>query len=572
MSTGAYNDDRHHVLVCINQGDIDEKSQQVALMGDIYRQCSQVRIWLGCVQRECGLEQGLRQFDSMSENSSAPMNPFELIRRLAEDQHIRNWSCFEKDANGKITFIETAAFKDLWSGFLRIAESVWWTRMWTVQEVILPKAGILTYDTWSISLDALTKCGAIYSDHVRDCCAVAYLLLPQDIESALDRFCSIFQTIDRDRNALEDDEYFDIPEQHLSYGERACQDPRDKVYGLLALIGNISDVDYWLTPDYSKSENKVFYDATVAMLNRDWRSLKCLIGAQYGMKANKWASWVRDFGMPMTHLDTGTGSQRLITYDLFDASRGGKARVEFYHTWRYYADGMSYQKGLRVSGRCVGNVGKVHAVAQGGTTSEQRNQFKETLKFWIKASQVDFGIAHNGQQHSDATRRLWRTLLGGVSSTGKDNKDFADPRIFDDSAMSWIEPFLSSLQTRAPDEMPALYRALTIALHGRCYFQTEEGAQGLGYPTTKEGDEIWVVNGSRVPFTIRREQLSVEEVHELRPWDAYGMNEKGAFGIKADFMPEQSLHGYYSLVGDCYLDGYMHGEGAEDTTHPIILV
>ncbi|KAH6862917.1 heterokaryon incompatibility protein-domain-containing protein, partial [Alternaria alternata] len=34
--------------VCINQSDNSEKSQQVALMGQIYRQCAQVRIWLGC--------------------------------------------------------------------------------------------------------------------------------------------------------------------------------------------------------------------------------------------------------------------------------------------------------------------------------------------------------------------------------------------------------------------------------------------------------------------------------------------------------------------------------------------
>jgi hypothetical protein len=572
MSTRVYNDDRHRVPVCINQGDIDERSQQVALMGDTYRQCSQVRIWLGCVQSECGLEQGPRRVDSVLEDSSAPMNPFDLIRHLAEDEHVHTWSCFKKDANGNITYRETGAFKESWYGFLKIAKSVWWTRMWTVQEVILPKAGILTYDTWSISLDALTQCGARYNDHVRDCCAAGYLLLPQNIEAALDEFCSNFQTLDRDRNTLEDDEYFDIQEQHLSYGERACQDPRDKVYGLLALIGDTSDLDYWLTPDYSKSESEVFYGATVAMLNRDWRSLKCLTGAQYGMKANKWASWARDFAMPMTHLDTGTGSQRLITYELFDASKGGKARVETYQTMQYFPDGMSYQKGLRVSGRCVGNVGKVHAVAQGGTTSEQRNQFKDTLKSWIKASQVDFGTAHNGQQHSDTMRRLWRILLGGVSWTGQDNKDLFLPRIFDDSAMSWVAPFLDSLRTRAPDEMPALYRALTIALHGRCYFQTEEGAQGLCYPTTKEGDQIWVINGSRVPFTIRCEQLSIEEAHELRPWDAYGVNEEGDWGVKANFVPEQSPCGYYSLIGDCYLDGYMHGEGAVDATHPIILV
>lgn len=105
-------------------------------------------------------------------------DPFDLVRHLAEDQHIRDWPCFEKGEEGQITFQETVAFKQFWSGFLRFAESAWWTRMWTVQEVILPKAGTLTYDTWSISLDTITKCGSNYYDHVWDYYQHANSFLP----------------------------------------------------------------------------------------------------------------------------------------------------------------------------------------------------------------------------------------------------------------------------------------------------------------------------------------------------------------------------------------------------------
>lgn len=104
----------------------------------------------------------------------------------------------------------------------------------------------------------------------------------------------------------------------------ACQNPRDKVYGLLALVGDISNLNLWLTLDYSKSENEVFYDATIAMLYREWRCLKCLTGVQCGLRENKWASWVRDFGTPITRLDADTRSNRLMTYELFDASKGSK--------------------------------------------------------------------------------------------------------------------------------------------------------------------------------------------------------------------------------------------------------
>lgn len=34
-------------VVCINQTDLDERSQQVNLMGDVYRSASHVLAWLG---------------------------------------------------------------------------------------------------------------------------------------------------------------------------------------------------------------------------------------------------------------------------------------------------------------------------------------------------------------------------------------------------------------------------------------------------------------------------------------------------------------------------------------------
>jgi len=35
--------------ICMNQADLNEQSQQVAMMGDIYSRCSVVHIWLGTI-------------------------------------------------------------------------------------------------------------------------------------------------------------------------------------------------------------------------------------------------------------------------------------------------------------------------------------------------------------------------------------------------------------------------------------------------------------------------------------------------------------------------------------------
>lgn len=299
---------------------MEEKSRQVALMGQIYRQCSQVRIWLGCTATECGLGGPLREINSSVNQFSEQHDPFGLIRHLAEDGHIHDWPCFDKSGEeGHVSFKDTESFRNFWTGFLTVAKSVWWSRVWTVQEVILPKIGILTYDTWSTPLEDITKCGTNYYNHVWSCCQQATTTLPGTIGIPLDEICTNFFTLDHDRNALAENKYFDIQEQHLSYGSRQCQNPRDKVYGLLAIIGDISNLKRWLTPDYSSSENKIFHDTTCAMLVRDPDSLKCLVGAEYGPGMNKWASWVRNFGEPLKQLDADIGLNRLMVYELFNA-------------------------------------------------------------------------------------------------------------------------------------------------------------------------------------------------------------------------------------------------------------
>jgi hypothetical protein len=61
-----------------------------------------------------------------------------------------------------------------------------------VREVILPRAGILTYDTWNATLEDVTKCGTNFYKHVWDCCERAMPILPRAMGVQLDDICTIF--------------------------------------------------------------------------------------------------------------------------------------------------------------------------------------------------------------------------------------------------------------------------------------------------------------------------------------------------------------------------------------------
>jgi hypothetical protein len=50
----------------------------------------------------------------------------------------------------------------------------------------------------------------------------------------------------------------------------------------------------------------------------------------------------------------------------------------------------------------------------------------------------------------------------------------------------------------------------------------------------------------------------------LRPREAYGPVDGGAFGVRETFEPREMPDGYYELLGDCYFDGFMDGEAAEN--------
>lgn len=542
-------------------------------MRQIYRQCSEVRIWLGCDMARCNLQ--LRD-QHVSESYVEQHDPFELIRNMSSGQHMHDWPCFIKprDDEDFLIYRQTETFDCLWDGLCKIAQCAWWTRMWTVQELLLPRSGTLMYDTWTMPLEAITKCGDSYYERVWGCCRAASLALPKTISQPLDEHCTTFYTISHDRNGLADHEYFDIQEQHLSYGHRHCQNPRDKIYGLLGLVGDISDLDLWLTPDYTASVQGVYYDATCAMLYRGIRDLKCLTGSEYGPAAGKWASWVRDFGTPLDRTDADISSNWLMTYELFDAAGGRKSSYEKYMVWPFSPDEKPHQLALGVTARCVGVVSSICQTSGTELDSEDEVQQERTkYKTWIEAAGLDCKTLAAGHEHSTKAKQFWRMILGGTMSIGTDSDDYSDWRRFDSEALTWLQPFSTWVENGQPDLQFSLDRTLSIATHKRSYFGTQSGSQGLCYPTSKVGDQVWVIDGSRVPFVLRHIDLNTDgEDETLRPMEAYVLDADGEYGVKDDYKLEETPFGHFELIGDCYLDDFMDGEACDDAMFPPQLI
>jgi hypothetical protein len=107
--------------LCINQEDLDERSEQVNFMWDIYRGAEKVVVWLG-------------------EDPGFASDAISLIRRVAHvarkdmvNDHIE-FPKFRDRENGTID--ELPGREDaIWRRFAQFYANVWFQRIWVIQEV-----------------------------------------------------------------------------------------------------------------------------------------------------------------------------------------------------------------------------------------------------------------------------------------------------------------------------------------------------------------------------------------------------------------------------------------------------
>lgn len=513
-------------------------------MGRIYRQCSRALIWLGCDASECNLHGQGDDKDKRRELN----DPFALTRLF--DKHIDEWPCSGASEDGNsLVFEEGTAFDEMWKGHVKVCDSPWWTRIWTVQEALLPPLALLVYDTWSMSLQEVLDHGESYFTHISGCCAQVLLWFPETIMAALATQCVLYAQLQGDLKLLVNGGVLSLDLCHNHYGHRSCQDPRDKIYGMLGLIANDSEE---VVPDYSEPLQSVFYRATCEILTGPFETLQSLRGFQYGPAPDKWASWVRDFDRPRTQSEYQNDAVKWVIDQEFGAggSIGTSIDHEKWFSWPCLPKDRPNQVALAVTGRCIATLETVcQEVCQ-----PHLGIYRSMFRAWMRVADFNFE-AHAAGRRTQANERVWRTMVGGAIIQGTETRRFAS----DDMVL--LDPFVSWLDYS--DLPQALIPTISLPTASRTYFRTQSGGHGLCYPTCRPGDQVWVLHGSSVPFVLRPVDIDVKiEANILRPSEAYVRDSTGSIvGVEEDFEPRT---GHYQLVGDCYYDGFMDGEGLDD--------
>jgi hypothetical protein len=263
--------------ICINQQDDREKEIQVRAMAAIFKRSTKVLIWLGPE-----LDPSIRG----GEPSPMPISQvFEVISNVAD----------EKSITHLVGEMPWQAWHRWTPSLLDLFKRAWFSRLWVVQETAMTPNPTLICGEWSLPWDSL------YRAHMR---------LPATLSFTANGAAAMrgaFQNIDavvncwRLHQSWKD--FKTLPEEELARrlilllyslkGRFLCSDVRDRIYGILGMVGN-PEVTIYTTVDYQKSAATVFRDFAVFVIEAR-RSLDILTGDRASFSASEYPgkpSWV----------------------------------------------------------------------------------------------------------------------------------------------------------------------------------------------------------------------------------------------------------------------------------------
>jgi hypothetical protein len=224
--------------ICINQSATDERNHQVQLMSQIFNRASQVCTWLGeaADDSDAGMD-----FLASTANLVATMPHLVNADHFRQDlEAIREWF----RGRGKEAQIIRAIFR-----------RKYWYRLWIVQEFLLSRGRVLVcghryieYEKIVNVLQALNGVDAVWH-RGRD--RIEQLWLDPRL------FGPARRLLDDASLTGSNHQMSSLGEVLKDYSHLDCEDPRDKIYGLLGLVRTRERFDV----DYSKTPSAIFWKA-----------------------------------------------------------------------------------------------------------------------------------------------------------------------------------------------------------------------------------------------------------------------------------------------------------------------
>jgi hypothetical protein len=465
--------------ICIDQSSNDERNYQVAQMRYIYSGATNVIIWLGQQSKNLGVDTALEFFEKNAVHQERHNKDPVEIRKQADDDDRTIWAV------------------------TTLLSSSWFSRIWTVQEWVLARSTTVHCGKTYISGDAVHYVvhNHLYND----------ITLQQSFE-LFSRPIRMVQAIQNDQlgflSILSETRY------------RHATDPRDKIYGILALLPE-SEATLFM-PDYSMPIEELLESWARAWVSSS-ENLDILSHiVPYKASMLDIPSFAPDWTMELTgdNSDTTNLAQywplRNRRLHMYSASKGTSTSIQS-------TPGKLYTRGSLVD--TIRDIGECSYMAANWAT--------ETYKLAgmaISDHQSEASVAKNREAYL-------LTLCGGLEWDPSRTKD-ARRHTSQDTSM--IEKMFQ-LGDECEDETEEMREFTNLhygVAAGRYFAVTEKRRLSLVPMAAVMGDSVALLAGASVPIVLRR-----------------------------------CIDGY-KVIGDAYVHGIMDGEAwpIEGELEEIVLV
>ncbi|KAL8671361.1 MAG: hypothetical protein Q9168_004143 [Polycauliona sp. 1 TL-2023] len=520
--------------LCINQSDLAERRDQVAIMGRIYSQATSVRVWL---------------------DSTEYVAPFlDQLIRLGEGQGVQNfvedWLSTMDDWRPYTPDQDTWTSVGTTQSLVEFTISPYWPRMWVLQEVVLGRSVTLHWASRRISLDHLLNAhrnimAELDTRIVRDCSdeteaavwtASASLGYLTSAITKIKRISDLRQWLLTQEDVAPDDKtYLVLVEMLACCRTSDATDKRDRLYALFGLLP--STVVSQFEPLYSQS----FYETWILAMSLILHKSNSLFLFSQINDGGTSRLPLEDINSESIDLEVSTAKD-LPTWatDWFSEKlQGSTQSVADDLDFRIARETIfpKYIDDRYPSGHLI-HVDQNRVLHLSGIKLDEVDErlpcsfpFKSadtpiSAVVEISESHMTWELTHSHRaSHDKQDVRFVRTLISDCIPTADSSRLFR--RATDDDIDTLGLWFLSVLMAETnPEEKidvldPVLLNHMTMNLCGKSVFITREwGLLGLTYATPQEGDFIFLLAGGTHPVLLRPSPKEDESDHQY--WTVVG--------------------------------------------------
>ena len=430
----------------------------------------------------------------------------------------------------------------------------WWERVWVIQEAVIPSKTVVTAGYLQLEWKHFVDAAQNFGIHSATCCRQVHARIKGYDKAYLESFYNAVDPIAvlRIKRQMENPSLEHIPDfLEIFYGfcNRRATFAKDKIFSLFGLLKESDSVIQHVPVNYSINEADLCRQVTVALLKTG--SLDVLVGDQSVKSLSNLPSWVKDFTTtlsPVHHYkERGRYSHQKLfrPYQALQTGSGASNPEP-----EFLANNVLSLRGVHLD---------TIATVVGKPYPERLVLDTEYAAYWLIALEDSVDDSSNDYSNTfpikvnedqDLTEAFWRTMLGehtrtrtrGPSSishlitsaegTTADTKVFANATPGDQGSMAdlghaTIRRIEHDDIYDIADWLPTVWRnpkhanlnvleeAMLTTVLGRSFVIGQNGHFGLVPKESQVGDEIWVLQGGRLPFVIRKEKDGNEEPKHL---------------------------------------------------------